>query len=114
MDLREEGCRPDLASSDQGPLASSCEHCNENSDSIKDGKFRNQLNDFSAPWSSLVIRHFRQEFNMKLCSVFVRYGPQVYKLGLSLTKMSLYIYCSKSVHRVLTETHKDGGTDECL
>jgi hypothetical protein len=46
MDLIEEGFRPDSASSNQGPLASS-EYCNEDSDSIKDGKFRNQINDFS-------------------------------------------------------------------
>jgi hypothetical protein len=63
MDLREEGC----SSSDQGPLAG--DYCNEGSDAITGEKFRNQLSDFAALWSSLVIRYFRREFNMKLCCV---------------------------------------------
>jgi hypothetical protein len=59
-------CGLDSSGSGQVPVAGSCEHCNESSDSIKGGEFLDQLTDCqhrkdSAPWSYLIV------YNKVLC-----------------------------------------------
>jgi hypothetical protein len=40
------GCELDSSGSGQGPVADSCEHGNETSDSVKDGEFIEYLSDY--------------------------------------------------------------------